>query len=44
LQFAIDFALGLAQFARNALEGFLFVYASFGLEAGYAVGNLLMSA
>jgi hypothetical protein len=44
LQFAIHFAFGLAQIAGNALESFLFVYASFGLEAGDAVGNPFMGS
>jgi hypothetical protein len=34
----------LAQFARHALEGFLFVDAGFGLEARDAVGNFHRSA
>jgi hypothetical protein len=32
----------LAQLAGNTLEGFLFVDASFGLEAGNAVGDSFM--
>jgi hypothetical protein len=43
LQFAINLALGLTQLARQALEGFLFVYSSFGLKTGDAVGNPFMS-
>jgi hypothetical protein len=42
LQLAIHLAFGLAQLARNALEGFLFVHTGFGLEAGYAVGDSFM--
>ncbi len=39
LEFAVELAFGLAQFAGEALEGFLFVDAGFGLEAGYAGGD-----
>ncbi len=39
LEFAVQLALGLTKFAGEALEGFLFVDAGFGLEAGYAVGD-----
>src|SRR5664279_5218849 len=45
LQFAVEFAFGLAQLSRQALEGFFLVDggigADLGLEAGDAVGDLL---
>jgi len=39
LQFAVEFAFGPAQLARQPLEGFLLVDSILGLEAGDAVGN-----
>ena len=48
LKLAIEFALGLAQLAGEALEGFLLVYPGFraglGLEAGNADGDFFGSA
>ena len=35
LEFAIELTLGLAELAREALEGFFFVEVRFGLEAGH---------
>ncbi len=39
LEFAVELAFGLAEFAGEALEGFFFVDAGFGLEAGDASGD-----
>ena len=39
LQFAVELAFGLAQFAGQALERFLLVDAGFGLQAGHAGGE-----
>jgi hypothetical protein len=39
LEFAVEFALGLAHFAGEALEGFLLVDAGFGLQAGALGGD-----
>jgi hypothetical protein len=39
LEFAIHLTLGLAKFAGEALESFLFVEVGFGLEAGDAGGK-----
>ena len=39
LEFAVELAFGLAQFAGETLEGFFFVEVGFGLEAGDAGGD-----